>query len=88
MASAPWAGRRYHVRQVWTGGGPLYDLSFEFTPEGGEHPAAPKTSYLAIPVAQVIGLMRTVGFENVRRVDGRFFQPVVVGTRPCGLTSR
>jgi hypothetical protein len=26
--------------------------------------------------------MRAVGFEHVRRVDGRFFQPVLVGTRP------
>jgi SAM-dependent methyltransferase len=76
-----WAGRRYHVRQVWTWRGPRYDLSFEFTPEEGA-PTVLKTSYLAIPVVQVTGLMRTVGFENVRRVDGRFFQPVVVGTRP------
>jgi hypothetical protein len=41
-----------------------------------------RTSYLAVPVEQVAGLMRTVGFERVRRVDGRFFQPVLVGTRP------
>ena len=45
-------------------------------------PTILKTSYLAIPVEQVTRLMRTVGFENVGRVDGRFFQPVLVGTRP------
>lgn len=39
-------------------------------------------SYLAIPVEQVADLMRAVGFEGVRRVDDRFFQPVLVGTRP------
>jgi len=78
-----WAGRRYRVRQVWTWQGPRYDLAFEFAPEEGA-PIVLKTSYLAIPVAQVTGLMRAVGFENVRRVDGRFFQPVVVGTRPAG----
>jgi SAM-dependent methyltransferase len=78
------AGRRYHLRQVWTWRGPRYDLSFEFTPVDGAAAEATilKSSYLAIPVAQVAGLMRTVGFENVRRVDGRFFQPVLVGTRP------
>jgi hypothetical protein len=27
-------------------------------------------------------LVRAVGFEDVERVDGRFFQPVLVGTRP------
>lgn len=79
-----WGGRRYHLRQVWTWRGPRYGLSFEITPVDGALAAATvlETSYLAIPVARVAGLMRVVGFENVRRVDGRFFQPVVVGTRP------
>jgi len=79
-----WAGRRYHLRQVWTWRGARYDLSFEITPADRAEAAATvlKTSYLAIPVEQMAGLMRTVGFESVRRVDGRFFQPVLVGTRP------
>jgi SAM-dependent methyltransferase len=79
-----WAGRQYHLRQVWTWRGPRYDLSFEITPVDGAEAEATvlKSSYLAIPVEQVAGLMRTVGFENVRRVDRRFFQPVLVGTRP------
>src|SRR5206468_869473 len=82
--AARWAGRRYHLRQVWTWRGPRYDLSFEITPVDGAEAGGTvlKTSYLAIPVAQVTGLMRAVGFENVERVDGRFFQPVLVGTRP------
>jgi SAM-dependent methyltransferase len=79
-----WAGRRYYLRQVWTWRGPRYDLSFEITPADGTEAGATvlNTSYLAIPVEQVAELMRTVGFENVGRVDGRFFQPVLVGTRP------
>jgi len=79
-----WAGRRYHLRQVWTWRGARYDLSFEITPADGTEAEATvlKTSYLAIPVGQVAVLMRAVGFEHVRRVDGRFFQPVLVGTRP------
>jgi SAM-dependent methyltransferase len=80
-----WAGRRYRLRQVWTWRGPRYDLSFEITPADGEE-AAPtilKTSYLAIPVEQVAALMRAVGFEQVGRIDGQFFQPVLVGTRPA-----
>jgi hypothetical protein len=79
-----WAGRRYHLRQVWTWRRPRYDLSFEITLVDGAEAGATvlKTSYLASPVERVIGLIRTVGFENVRRVDGRFFQPVLVGTRP------
>jgi SAM-dependent methyltransferase len=80
-----WAGRRYRLRQVWSWRGPRYDLSFEITPTEDTGVAATvlKTSYLAIPVEQVARLMRTVGFENVARVDGRFFQPVLVGSRPA-----
>jgi SAM-dependent methyltransferase len=79
-----WAGRRYALRQVWTWRGPRYDLAFEFTPV--DSPAADalvfRGHYLTIPVADVAELMRAVGFADVRRMDGRFFQPVVVGTRP------
>ena len=79
-----WAGRRYHLRQVWSWRGPRYDLSFEITPADSVDECATilKTSYLAIPVAQVAELMSAVGFQGVRRVDDRFFQPVLVGTRP------
>jgi SAM-dependent methyltransferase len=80
-----WAGRRYHLRQVWTWRGLQYDLSLEITPTdsaGGEAHVL-KSTYLAIPIEEVGGLMRTVGFAQVRRVDGRFFQPVLVGTRPA-----
>ena len=74
--------RRHRSAYSFAVSGPL-DLSFEITPVDGVEAEATvlKSSYLAIPVEQVAGLMRTVGFENVRRVDGRFFQPVLVGTR-------
>ena len=79
-----WEGRRYHLRQVWSWRGPRYDLSFEITPADSAENCATilKSSYLAIPVAQVADLMTVVGFQGVRRVDDRFFQPVLVGTRP------
>ena len=48
----------------------------------GECAVILKSSYLAIPVARVAELMSAVGFQRVRRVDDRFFQPVLVGTRP------
>jgi hypothetical protein len=47
-----------------------------------DHATILKSSYLAIPVAQVAELMSAVGFQGVRRVDDRFFQPVLIGTRP------
>lgn len=78
-------GRRYHVRQVWSWRGPRYDVSFEITPADSVAEGATilKSSYLAIPVAHVAELMSAVGFQGVHRVDDRFFQPVLVGTRPA-----
>lgn len=78
-----WNGRRYDVRQVWTWRGSRYDVSFEITPLDGAEPATVlKTSYLAIAVAQIVTLVRQAGFVDVERIDGRFFQPIVAGTRP------
>jgi SAM-dependent methyltransferase len=81
-----WAGRRYHLRQVWQWRGARYDLSLEITPVGGSPDEAIvfRTSYLAIAAERVAALMRAAGFADVRRVDGRFFQPVLLGTRPRG----
>ena len=77
-----WEGRRYQLRQVWTWRGPRYDVAMELIEDGSSEPhAVVRTSYLAISPARVAELMRTVGFADVKRFDGRFFQPVLVGTR-------
>lgn len=80
-----WQGRRYDLRQTWTWRGARYDLTFEFEPldDSRRVPIVFESSYLAIPMVEVAALMRAAGFESVRRVDGRFFQPVLVGTRPA-----
>jgi SAM-dependent methyltransferase len=78
-----WNGRRYDVRQVWTWHGGRYEVSFEITPlDGGERTTVLTTSCLAVPVARMEALMRQAGFDDVARIDGRFFQPIVAGTRP------
>ncbi|HEU5195037.1 MAG TPA: class I SAM-dependent methyltransferase [Methylomirabilota bacterium] len=80
-----WNGRRYDVRQVWTWRGRRYDVSFEITPldvDAAERKTVLATSYLAIPVAEVQALVSQAGFIDVARIDGRFFQPVIAGTRP------
>ena len=80
-----WNGRRYDVSQVWTWRGQRYDLSFHIVPidDPAERPVILTTSYLAIAPARVAELMRDVGFRDVERIDGRFYQPVLVGTRPA-----
>jgi hypothetical protein len=37
--------------------------------------------YYAVTTHTLIRLMQEAGFVEVQRLDGRFFQPVIVGTR-------
>jgi SAM-dependent methyltransferase len=80
-----WQGRRYRLQQVWTWHGPRYEVAMEIVlldAGATERATILKTSYLAIAPARVAELMHEVGFEDVEQLDGRFFQPVLVGTRP------
>ena len=82
--SRMWRGRPCRLQQVWRWRGHHYEVLFEVfaTDSPGERLAAtPEATYFAIPVERVLVLMRAAGFRSVHRVDGRFFQPVLVGTR-------
>lgn len=76
-----WNGHRYVLRQVWTWNGPRYDVAFEMAALDAGTPSLPSitASYLAIPPAHVQQLMLEAGLQDVRRFDGRLFQPVLVG---------
>jgi len=79
-----WRGRPCRLQQVWRWRGHHYEVLFEVfaTDSSGERLATtPETTYFAIPVERVLVLMGAAGFRSVHRVDGRFFQPVLVGTR-------
>lgn len=79
-----WNGHRYLLRQRWTWNGPRYDVVLEMTGVEAGVPSLPPimTSYLAIPVADVAKLMTEAGFVEVESLDGRLFQPVLVGFKP------
>jgi SAM-dependent methyltransferase len=77
-------GRPCRLRQIWEWRGELYDVCFEVRAvdaEGEVLAMTPKTTYFAVPPDRVAALMRAAGFRNVRRVDGRFFQPLLLGTK-------
>ncbi len=75
-----WQGHRYLLQQIWTWRGPRYELALEMIPlEDGPLLPTLKASYLAISLADVHALLREAGFRDVQRIDGRFFQPVLVG---------
>lgn len=69
---------------------PYYHLIFEdwqasidrHGPDGPPITRVFRSRYYAIPADRLLELMRDAGFENVRRVDEGFYQPVLVGTRP------
>jgi SAM-dependent methyltransferase len=79
-----WEGRRHALRQVWRWRGARYDVSFELVPvDGGSTEAvfSVQSSYFAIAPRRVASLMASAGFTDVARLDNRFFQPLLVGTR-------
>jgi SAM-dependent methyltransferase len=79
-----WGNRLGRLQQVWRWRGSLYDLTFELIASDGSGDvlvSTPHTTYFAVPPAVVAELMAEVGFKGVRRVDGGFFQPALVGTR-------
>jgi SAM-dependent methyltransferase len=76
--------RRFLVFQVWEFHGSIYDLSMYFVEDDGQSECAVhvmRSKYYAVPVARVVELMTEAGFRAVRRIDGRFFQPLIVGSK-------
>lgn len=79
-------GARWVLFQVWEPRPPLYDTTMYVMEDGGDgeiRTRAMRATYYALPVARLMELMRAAGFARVRRMDGAFFQPLVVGRRPA-----
>jgi SAM-dependent methyltransferase len=77
-------GKRYVIFQVWDFEGEMYDLAMYFVADdGGERPAAQvmRSKYYAIGTGRLLDLMRQAEFASVERLDGCFYQPVLVGSR-------
>lgn len=75
---------RVFVYRVVDFDGERYDETLYFVRDDGV--AAPRTvvrraQYFAIPVDRLLALLRKAGFSAVERIDGAFFEPLVVGTR-------
>ncbi|MEM7344209.1 MAG: hypothetical protein AAF485_08190 [Chloroflexota bacterium] len=41
-----------------------------------------RAHYYAISTTRLLALLSEAGFADVKRLDGVFYQPVLVGTRP------
>ena len=76
---------RYLVFQVWEFHDMLYDLAMYFVADqGGAHCTTHvlRTTYYAVGTETLKRLMAAAGFQQVRQLDNRFYQPVLIGTRP------
>ena len=75
---------RYLVFQVWEFHGLIYDLHLYFVEDraGSEcRTRVMRTKYYAVSIEHLNKLMLEAGYTNVRRLDGRFFQPLLAGER-------
>jgi len=80
-------GHRYLLFQVWdfVGAGTHYDLRLFFVVEnlatGAVQTHVMRSRYHAVSTRRLCELMREAGLDKVERLDGVFYQPVLVGTR-------
>lgn len=75
---------RYIVFQCWESDGDYYDVTmyFLFEGAGGERSiTAGRSRYYAVDTDKLIALLRRAGFVDTQRIDGRFFQPVLLARR-------
>jgi SAM-dependent methyltransferase len=82
-------GRRVVIFQVWDFEGDIYDMAMYFVFDdrsaGMLATRAMRTRYNAIGTGRLLALMSRAGFIAVERIDGAFYQPVLVGSRePAG----
>lgn len=78
-------GKRYVLFQVWDFEGKHYDLRFFIVEENlltlEVKTHVMRSRYYAVSTARLCDLMREAGFEDVRRMDGVFYQPILLGTK-------
>jgi SAM-dependent methyltransferase len=77
-------GKRYILFQVWEFEGEIYEMSMYVVKD--DRSATCKTQvmrakYYAVGTTRLLALLKEAGFEDAKRVDGAYYQPVLVGTR-------
>lgn len=81
----PTADGQCVVFQVWSIDGDHYDTAMYFVQESaGQEPqvTVSRARYYAVGTERLTLLLREAGFVDVDRLDGRYFQPVLLGRRP------
>lgn len=82
-------GIRHVPLQVWHWvDSEHYDITFYIIIDDSQAPRILRTTarYYAVPIPRLLQLLEMAGFEACQRLDGVFYQPVLVGRRPMGET--
>jgi SAM-dependent methyltransferase len=76
-------GTRYLIFQVWEFAGEIYDLSMYFIADSGAECTVQvmRTKYYAVSTIKLMHLLEAAGFVEVKRLDDRFYQPVIIGKK-------
>jgi SAM-dependent methyltransferase len=75
---------RWLIWQVWDPRESIYDVTMYFVEDRGQPRCTTRvmrSKYYAIRIPRLMELMTEAAFADVRRLDGRFFQPMIIGTR-------
>ena len=77
-----WEGRRYQAEQEWEWHGRFYDVRLRIRSLESEHEPLVdvQTSYFAVSIAELLDVMRNAGLVDVQRLDGVYYQPLLIGT--------
>lgn len=84
-------GKRYVLFQTWDFEGEHYDLGFFVVEENmltkQVRTHVMRSRYYAVSTKRLSELMREAGFETVKRIDGAFYQPILLGTKPLACVA-
>ncbi len=76
---------RYVIFQVWDFAGQIYDMAMYFVVDNRTSDEITthvmRTRFNAVGTGHLLALMRQAGFTATERLDGRFYQSVLVGNR-------
>jgi len=75
---------RVVVFQVWEWEGDEYELHMYFVFDDGQRVDTRvfRSRYYAVSIDRLMALAREAGFVRVERIDGVFFQPLIVAHKP------
>jgi SAM-dependent methyltransferase len=77
--------KRYVIFQVWDFVDQIYDLAMYFVVDDRSSEQVVthvmRTQYNAVGIDHLLALMGKAGFVSTKRLDWRFYQPVLVGNR-------